>query len=884
MDRSPNYALVLDNRSSALLERPPVTWAVEQLRNALASKDRSVEIVSSIEAASATSRRILVAAGDSALARGLLDRSGLTLPDAAEALALLSGRIDDREVVLATGRDERGIVYALLELADRVSYSADPEAALQLTRPIAEKPANPIRSVTRLFVSDVEDKSWFDDRDFWRNYLSMLAAQRFNRFSLAFGIGHDFLRNVTDAYLLFAYPFLVDVPGYPVRASGLSDAERERNLATLRFIGEETKRRGLHFQLGLWTHGYEWIDSPRPNYTIEGLTAETHAAYCRDALRTLLTDCPTIDGVTLRVHGESGVPEGNYDFWETVFQGIVDCGRRVEIDMHPKGIDPEMIAVGLRTGLPVRLSPKYTAEHMGLPYQQASIRDLERNTRRPEGDAFIAHLMNRSAGAGRYTRYGYADFLREDRQYGVYFRIWPGTQRLLLWGDPALAAGFGRHAQFCGCQGIELCEPLSFKGRRGSGLPGGRDGYLDHTLRPAGGDWEKYLYTYRLFGRLLYNPDAEPEGWRRYLDYTYGPAASGIEQALAAASRVLPLITTAHHVSAANNRFWPEIYTNMPIVDPNRPHPYGDTPSPKRFGTVSALDPGLFSSIDEFADEVVDGRPSGKYPPVQVARWLDGLADEASRHLALATAGVRDPLDPAFRRTAIDVEVQIGLARFFAHKLRAGVAYALGVRTQSSARIREALEAYRLARTAWAEIAARTRNVYREDLTVGGEPWLRGHWADRLAAIDDDLADLEGELTKYTAAGLPSGEAVVGGTAEDLAAEPPAARYGHEPPGAFRAGDALALTLSVRLADDTAEPSAVDLHYRHVNQAESYRVVAMERDADGYHATIPGAYTDSSYPLQYYFTIRGGNNRAWLHPGFAPDLANQPYFVVRQMG
>ncbi len=46
----------------------------------------------------------------------------------------------------------------------------------------------------------------------------------------------------------------------------------------------------------------------------------------------------------------------------------------------------------------------------------------------------------------------------------------------------------------------------------------------------------------------------------------------------------------------------------MPIVDAGRSQPYGDTPSPKRFGTVSPLDPEFFSTIEEFADELVAGQ------------------------------------------------------------------------------------------------------------------------------------------------------------------------------------------------------------------------------------------------------------------------------------
>lgn len=83
----------------------------------------------------------------------------------------------------------------------------------------------------------------------------------------------------------------------------------------------------------------------------------------------------------------------------------------------------------------VTLSPKYWAEHMGLPYQQASIRELEM----PLEDRKAEGFFTLSAGSRSFTRYGYADFLHEDRPYRVMFRIWPGSHRLLLWGDPSSA-------------------------------------------------------------------------------------------------------------------------------------------------------------------------------------------------------------------------------------------------------------------------------------------------------------------------------------------------------------------------------------------------------------------------------------------------------------
>jgi hypothetical protein len=55
----------------------------------------------------------------------------------------------------------------------------------------------------------------------------------------------------------------------------------------------------------------------------------------------------------------------------------------------------------------------------------------------------------------------------------------------------------------------------------------------------------------------------------------------------------------------------------------------------------------------------------------------------------------------------------------------------------------------------------------------------------------------------------------------------------------------------------------------------------MELKDGSYHATIAGNYTDSAYPLEYYFELKRGNS-AWIYPGLSADLANQPYFVVRK--
>ncbi len=709
-----------------------------------------------------------------------------------------------------------------------------------LPQSTAERPANAVRSIQRLFTSEVEDKPWFYDREMWPHYMAMLAENRFNRFNLSFGIGYDFLRAVTDAYFLFAYPFLLSVPGYNVRVPTLPDAERDRNLETLRFISEQAAARGLEFQLGLWMHGYQWEDSPQPNYTIEGLNPENHGPYCRDALTALLRACPAITGVTLRVHGESGVAEGSYAFWGAVFEGVKRSGRKVEIDMHAKGIDQGMIDLALATGMPVKVSPKFWAEHMGMPYHQADIRDQER----PKAGHRDSGLMALSAGSRSFTRYGYADLMREDRRFDILWRVWPGTQRLLLWADPVFAAAYARAFQFCGSSGVEIMEPLGFKGRRGSGLaangPAARCAYADASLRPRW-DWEKYLDTYRVWGRKLYNPDAKVEA----------------DLSLAAASRILPIVTTAHLPSAANNNYWPEIYTNQSLVEPSKSE-YTDTAAPRTFGSTSPLDPQLFSRIDEFAGELLASDRSGKYSPIEVAQWLEDLAG--------AARPVKD------RRMDIDIAIQAGLGKFFAAKFRAGVLYAIYERTSDGDALDAAIKFYRAARAAWAGLAERAKGVYVSDITVGELPWLRGHWLDRLPAIDADIALIEKRLGSAKSTGDPKVKAAI---AEALGRpQRPSAAMRHRAPQRFQRKQPLALELTGPVL------ASARLYYRHVNQAERWQSALMDRKGAAYVAAVPGAYTDSPYPLQYYFELKSAPDRAWLYPGFPADLAGQPYYVV----
>ncbi len=73
-----------------------------------------------------------------------------------------------------------------------------------------------------------------------------------------------------------------------------------------------------------------------------------------------------------------------------------------------------------------------------------------------------------------------------------------------------------------------------------------------------------------------------------------------------------------------------------------------------------------------------------------------------------------------------------------------------------------------------------------------------------------------------------------------------------------------------------------------MNQAEKYEMVEMTSKNDRWVATIPATYTQSPFPLQYYFEVRMSagdaavNKRTTLYPGLGGNFCNQPYYVIRQ--
>ena len=300
-------------------------WAAGELAGALGARGVQAHIVDRVGQAGA---------GDlCVVASGNREGRAASVP---EALALGPAKIGGRDVLVAAGHDARGLVYALLELADRVRNSADAGAAM-ICRPMAAERPGECGAQRHAVVHERCGGQALVQRS------RDVAALPHDAGRAAFQSLQPELRDRvrfparSDRRL---FSLCVSVPagraGLSRARSQLPDEERDRNLEMLKFISEQTVARGMQFParpvdacVRVDRQSEAELHHRRP----DGGDSRAVLPRCgADAVE----GCPAISGVTFRVHGESGVDEGSYDFWKTVFDGVATAGARSRSTCTPR--------------------------------------------------------------------------------------------------------------------------------------------------------------------------------------------------------------------------------------------------------------------------------------------------------------------------------------------------------------------------------------------------------------------------------------------------------------------------------------------------------------------------------------------------------------------
>ncbi len=114
----------------------PAQWAASELERSLAATGVAVQRCARIAEAKAGNQCIVAAGSSSPIATEILKQAGVSVAAAPESLGLVPGTLAGRPVLLACGHDTRGLVYALLDLADRERNDAptDPKGGGRTAR------------------------------------------------------------------------------------------------------------------------------------------------------------------------------------------------------------------------------------------------------------------------------------------------------------------------------------------------------------------------------------------------------------------------------------------------------------------------------------------------------------------------------------------------------------------------------------------------------------------------------------------------------------------------------------------------------------------------------------------------------------------------------
>lgn len=825
-----------------------VTSGVTKLTDALKAKNIVFEQVGTIKEAKG---KLVIVAGLSVgggEAARLLKDANRTLPDVPEALTIWKTNWQKKRVWVINGTDDRGLMYGLLDVADRVSWNADSKSPLAEVKEITEKPDASVRAISIYTMQRAYWESRFYDQAYWARYLDMLAKNRFNSLVVIFGYENG-------GFLAPCYPYFFDVEGYPgVRMVGLTAQEQQRNLAAINRLVDMCHERGIKFTVGIWDHIYRGgvqgggipgtttsPDKPVPGL-VWGVNSENLISYNKTALAKFVKMVPGLDAIQFRMHNESGLKENEQEsFWSDVFKMLKATVPNLHLDLRAKELPEPVIQSAIDIGVPFRITTKYWMEQMGLPFHPTAIN--------PEKSA---------------RRHSYSDMLRYPQQYKMHWRLWNGgTSRILLWGDPEFARRFAQSTHLYNGDGYEVNEPLATKMEAQP-----HDAKPFDLLKPPyryyDYEFERYWHFFQVFGRIGYNPQTPAEVWKREFERRFGKqAAPSVEAALHKASWVLPRIISSSYPysSFPTTRGWAEKQR------------LGDLPS---FAKAQLTDLPQFLTFDEEAKLLLEGGETAKLRPGANSVWFRKTAAEINNLIAEAEKAIGNNRNKEFNSTITDLRILSGLALYHSRRIPAAVSYCLFERTQDLAALKNAIAYETSAIEAWRQIVTAAGDVYADDLMMGVRVAdLCGNWKDELVALENGLAKLEQKRQNFVSpASVKSAPQYKVGQDTNFDTK---FNFIHQPVTSAPVGKPITVNVKVNAPVGI---KWVRLRYRSVNQEQDYRVLAMlpTGEKDAFQVVVPAEQISPKWDFMYYLEVMDNNSNGTIFPDLDKET---PYIITK---
>jgi len=770
------------------------------------------------------------------------------VPGGAEALTIRKGaRYQGKPAILLAGADGTGLMYAALDVADRVAWTPGGGNPFQFARDATEKPSLKERGVTIFTMNQAYFESHLHDEQFWGRYFDMFAADRINQLVLTFGYEEG-------GYMAPPYPYFFDVDGFPdVRVVGLTQDQQTRNRTAFQKMLRLAAERGIRVKPGIWDHIYRgglqggvipWASDgtkPTPGL-VWGLDAKNLAPYTVAALKKFYEVFPEINETQFRMHNESGLRNSEIEgFWHEVFGFFSKDKQGMSLELRAKGLSKSVIKDAQAQGLNVHLDTKIWMEQMGLPYHPTHVNKLN------QMDA----------------RHSYADLLEYPQTYRVNWTLWNGgTTRILLWSDPDYARRLAVSARLYDGQGLMVTEMEATKLMAEPPDLKPRD-FLNSKYRYFDYEFERYWAFYRVWGRLMYNPQTTSDVWEEEFLRRFGvEAGPHLMKALQLASRVLPRVVAASvpYRAFPTSDSWPEMQRQGSL--------------PQFAQLEEGSDIQQFMNLRDEATSILQGTDTAMRRPEETSRWFAGTSDAILAEVAAAERALGGRTSSnEFKSTAADARILAAMARYHSWRQLGGVDYNLYKQAGDLGAFDEAIANERKAIQAWRELVEAAGDFYSDNMAFG--PATRRfprHWKDELKALETEFDQLLAERRTATARADARPVRI---PARDPNPKLPVVTFA---PASAEAVPGQDFVVKAKVAAP-AGVKWIRLRYRHVNQKEDYQTADMTLDSrTGFYAGgIPASFVDPQWDLMYFIEIVDprGNGRIY------PDLeVETPYIVL----
>jgi fructose-specific component phosphotransferase system IIB-like protein len=809
---------------------------VEVLRKAVQAK--GFEIIDNPKSAD---YQIIIGGSGAETAARALRGSSLVMPKAPETLTAWRGRIEGKPTVVLAGGDSRGLMYAAIDTAEKISAATGSDP-FQSVSDVSERPYIAERGVSMYTMQRAYFEQRLYDERYWTRYFDMLAADRINSFVVIFGYEDG-------GFMAPLYPYFFNTTGFPgVEMVGVTAEEQARNVAAFKAMIRIAHERGIDVTAGIWDHIYRGgvqaggipgaseKAGKRVPGLVFGVTTENLAAYTKAALHRFVEVFPEVDAIQFRMHDESGLRhEEMQSFWHDVFSAIKRDHPDLRLDLRAKELPDAVINDALDLGLKARVSTKYWMEQMGLPFHPTHINTQNQKDR----------------------RHGYADLLRYPQRYRIHWQLWNGgTTRLLLWGDPEYVRRFASTVRLYDGNSFEVNEMLATK-MLGEPQDEAPLEILNPKYRYYDYEFERYWHFYRVWGRVSYDPGTEPDVWAREFGNRFGPSTGEhLMKGLHLASNVLPRIVASSY-----------LYQNFPTTrgwaEMNR---QGSLP---QYASEDGSDIQQFMNVRDEAKSILAGTQTAMRRPEETSRWFATTADAILSEVAQAEKGA-GKRSSEFLSTTADLKILAGLARYHSFRLLAGVSYNLYKQSGDVGAFDDAIASERHAMEAWKQMVDAAGDIYSKNLALGVHAvGFSRHWEEEYVLLSHDFEKLLAERTALsgkTGSSHPVPRSTI--------APPPVARI----TSGKMARPGRDFPVSVRVSAPSGVGS-VRLRYRHVNQTEDYLSADMTLDpkTGNYVGRIPGSFIDTAWDVMYFVETIGSNGGGKMYPDLDVET---PYVVV----